>query len=427
MLHGGAVSILDKLITMTSKILTSHVPVFAGCIALFEHLIEPLTVLEQSYAAALLSHYGKRKNHIKGKRFRFSTRMMRKICPDPKTQCKIISSLERGTPKRGAIIERGHSYWTGSDSLNPFAKAFKLADKYELRSLDLQNLPCEIYLPINHTIATDSEPVPAAEDYILKAIPDMYAHQESEKKNLSKLDREKLYSMIDDNGFVDYHHVDGLTICNYEYAKKHKLKKWHDAIHNIEMALLLESNNYVPRKDTLRLFTPFNGTAKWIRDTLTMNGEEIVERDYASFHSNILRTVMPEEHREAFDLRIAGDTKTKMKNAGIEKPNPSKYLNMIYHTNELFRKLAEKMPEHKYFTDTFGQPISTIIPINRLSIMLYSREIHIMNTVIWKLKNLNIPCQLLHDAIAIPISKAEIAEQIMNEVALSFEIHTFAR
>jgi len=173
-----------------------------------------------------------------------------------------------------------------------------------------------------------------------------------------------------------------------------------------------------------RVYHTFNMIPSWIRELLNIEGEQMVEVDFAALHPNIAVSLFhgfnsPRHinHQEIADY--LNTTKAEVKEGHLR------------YFNEPVKKMNLN-PVDKFYEDKFPSMIDGIKKIKEknyraITYKLFNLETKIMEECMRRFEKEQIVALYIFDAFGVAESKVERTKQIMNEVAEMYNVLTIAK
>ncbi|OXE95926.1 hypothetical protein B0A79_23850 [Flavobacterium piscis] len=337
---------------------------------------------------------------------------------------KVIDCLLSGSKEKGPMIEiMKNKFGKETYSQGVTSRKFKITDTYYNAGLTTYNLttPKLIRQRQKHTFKT----LKIASDNIIAA-------------NLIEL-----YSQID---YPDESEIlkRGKELCKakkknkkgktYTMRNRHKNEYWKDHENRtfIEDNILLykyltDNGIMIPivgdHKSGGRVVDCFTLMPSWIRAMIKIDGEPIVEVDYACLHPNIAISLYGGAQKYITHKSISDDT-------GIDKD-----IIKIEHLSFFNKQRAEmkKSPLYNYYTSTENRMIKNIINekiclnYKITSQRLFEKEVEIMTEVIRRLNLEGINAGYVYDALFTTQKNVDRVREVMNRVASDLSIYTTAK
>lgn len=160
--------------------------------------------------------------------------------------------------------------------------------------------------------------------------------------------------------------------------------------------------------------------SKWTRNTLKIDGFDLIELDFACLHPNIANTLYNNgsdgvTHEEA--AQYLGISRKEAKNEHLS----------------FFNLKTEQMTKNKlypFYKEKFPILINEVIAMKnafgykRVSMDLFKKEVELMTIIIKELSEQNIPAIYVYDALMVKETDRNIVREIMNKSALKLNIKT---
>lgn len=169
-----------------------------------------------------------------------------------------------------------------------------------------------------------------------------------------------------------------------------------------------------------RVYDSFSLMPSWIRKIIKINGKLIDECDYVALHPNLAMTIYGGNKKFITHNNIAEES-------GIHK-DYVKDEHLSFFNKELWQ--MKKSELNNYYLNTEPKMMKCLIEDKNkngykiTSKRLFLWEVTIMTKVIEILNNLDIYVIYVYDALYCSNENYEIVKRIMNEIVLSYNVHT---
>lgn len=337
----------------------------------------------------------------------------------------IINALLDGTKKDGAIIEIQKNE-EGNDSyqIGIRSKSYKLSDnyfkagltQYIIQDKDLINnrkewlyneLKCATDNPIASNLLSvyPKLTLPTHEEIITEArklISKGYKNKKGKKLTMLNKHSKSYFTDFDKRSFVE---------------------------ENIELFNYLTQNGFlIPNIGDIssggRVVDSFTLMPSWIRKMIKIDGRNIVEVDYRALHPNIAVKLYGGNSKFITHQKIADELKVDKQI--IKEAHLSFF-------NEKINQMKQN-PLYKYYKQKEQDMLNNIMHEKRYnkskhkatSERLFNYEVMIMSEVLKRLNTRGIYALYVYDALYCKDVDALDVIEIMNQVALEFEVHTTA-
>lgn len=173
-----------------------------------------------------------------------------------------------------------------------------------------------------------------------------------------------------------------------------------------------------------RVVDSFTLMPGWIRNLITIDGEEIVLVDYKALHPNIAMSVYGGSKKFLTHQQVAEESGIEVKDVKIQhlsffnkqvrdmKESP---LYAYYHKSD--PSMIAKIEQEKWNSE-FKHKIT--------SMRMFAKEVEIMTECIRRLNKIGIYVGYIYDALFCKESEKELVKKIMNEVVVELGVHTIA-
>ena len=168
-----------------------------------------------------------------------------------------------------------------------------------------------------------------------------------------------------------------------------------------------------------RVYDSFTSSPKWIRDTVTMNGNELVEVDVSCFHPNIASTIYGGTGKVFCHNEISNYL-------GISRLE-AKEKHLSFFNKEIYQ--MEKCELYRYYLDNEPVMLTNIINekkqygYKKTSERLFSTEVEVMTELIKAINEKDIYCLYVFDAIYVEKPYIDIVKKEMAKALELFNIN----
>jgi len=173
-----------------------------------------------------------------------------------------------------------------------------------------------------------------------------------------------------------------------------------------------------------RVVDSFTLMPGWIRNLITIDGEEIVLVDYKALHPNIA-------------MSIYGGSKKFLTHQQVAKESEIDLTDVKIQHLSFFNKEVWAMRESPLYSYYHKSDLSMIIKIEQekwnsefkhkiTSMKMFAKEVEIMTECVRRLNGIGIYVGYVYDALFCKESEREIVKKIMNEVVIELGVYTIA-
>ena len=173
-----------------------------------------------------------------------------------------------------------------------------------------------------------------------------------------------------------------------------------------------------------RVVDSFTLMSSWIRKLVKIDGESIVEVDYKALHPNIAMSIYGGSKKYLTHKLVAEDSNIDLLDvkkehlAFFNKKVWDMKLSKLYNYYQLSEPMMlKKIEEDKWNSDKKHKITS---------MKMFDKEVEIMTESIMQLNSKGIYVGYVYDALFCKESDAEVVKQIMDKVALEFNVFTTA-
>lgn len=173
-----------------------------------------------------------------------------------------------------------------------------------------------------------------------------------------------------------------------------------------------------------RVVDSFTLMPGWIRNLITIDGEQIVLVDYKALHPNIAMSIYGGSKKFLTHQQVAEESGIELKDVKIQH---------LSFFNETLMGM-KRNPLYKYYQKSQPLLLKNIEDEKRISefkhkitsMKMFAKEVEIMTECIRRLNEIGIYVGYVYDALFCKESEREIVQKIMNEVAVELGVNTIA-
>ena len=173
-----------------------------------------------------------------------------------------------------------------------------------------------------------------------------------------------------------------------------------------------------------RVFDSFSLMPSWIRKSVKIDNEPIVEVDFKALHPNIAMSIYGGSKKFLTHQQVAEESGIAIKRVKIQH---------LSFFNETLMGMKWS-PLYKYYQKT--EPLllknieyekkSSEYNYRITSMRMFAKEVEIMTECIRRLNEIGIYVGYIYDALFCKESEREIVKKIMNEVVVELGVYTIA-